>query len=202
MAYGGYSRYGLSQRDRDPLRQRVGQFGRAVPAAGQVAGMVERGWQPSMGYGTLEQPVTGGIKRLIQQPLSPQRYAAGRKRVIKGFGAQTGRLAGAGARRGYTSRAGIATGAAGAPSAALAAGLGQYQVGWEQEQARQLEAGLGAAAQFRQDIAAPRQGYGAFAGEFARMRGGGSYSPGMAQLPGYAQGMAPSMNKRQRYGRY
>ena len=192
--------YGLSLRDRDPLSQRVGQFGRAVPAAAAVSGMVERGWQPSRGYGTLEKPITAGISRLLAPKISPQRYAAGRRKITKGFGAQTGRLAGAGVRRGYTSRAGIATGAAGAPSAALAGGLGAYEVGMEREEARQLEAGLGAAGQFRQDIAAPRQGYGAFAGEFARMPGGGpSYSPGMAQFPGYAQGMQPRLGGRRRY---
>lgn len=154
---------------RDPLEEAVGRFGRAVPAAGEVAGMIEGGFQPAAGtYGALEQPVAAGIRKLIEQPLSPQRYAEGYGRVTRGFGARAGRYATGQAKRGFVSKGGVETNISGVPSAALAAGLGQYQVGWEREQARQLEAGLGAAGTFREDIARPRAGYGAFVGEFAR----------------------------------
>lgn len=150
----------------------VSRFASAVPQAGQIGKMVasEGANAPAGTYGALQTPVVGGIQRLLQPRISPARYARGRKRITKGFGAQTGRLAQGGARRGYFSRGGVATGASGRPSAALASGLGEYEVGIEREEARQLEAGLGAAANFREDIGRYGQGVGAFAGEFARQR--------------------------------
>lgn len=166
MPYGSFS---AAQRRRGYFPQEA-QFGAAIPAAGRVASAIAAGRPeaPAGQYGALEAPVVGGIQRLLQPGISAARYARGRSRITKGFGAQTGRLATGGARRGYFSRGGVATGASGQPSAALAQGLGQYEVGIEREESRQLEAGLAAAGQFREDIGRFGEGYGAFAGEFAR----------------------------------
>ncbi len=154
----------------DRLGETLDRFGRAIPAAGQVGRDIaaEGARAPAGTYGALQTPIVSTVGGMMKRRGAPQRYEQGYGRVTRGFGAQTGRLAGAGAKRGYTSRAGVATGAAGAPSAALATGLGRYQVDWEKEMARQQETGVGLAAQFREDIGRYGQGVGAFAGEFAR----------------------------------
>lgn len=193
---GGYSPYARRNLALARYRGVVEQLPEYQATIGALTRGIEAGYEAVPGtFGALEAPAVGAIGRQLEGGISTAREAEMRRRVIGGYGELAGRYAGAGARRGYATRADVGQALAGAPSEALGRGLAGLEVGLERERARQREVGIQAATGLAPAITRGRRGYGAFFGE--AMRGQPPYVPygaggygGRAAAGVYGPGMA------------
>lgn len=185
------SRYGAGYNPEfERLRAGAGRISEYANTAQDIVGGIEGAYQPPPGtFATLERPTISALKEELKGGVSPQREAQLRRRVTQSFGATAGRYATGGARRGYFSKGGVGTAMAGAPSAALAGGLGQMQVGLEKERGARRQAAIRGVREFKEEMGRPRQAMGAFTGEMLRRQRTPSrhrrMGPGVSYAAGY-----------------
>ncbi len=133
---------------------------------------IEAGAEGLAGRGAWAEPLAQeGITRAVRgEGWGPAEYARAKGRVTRGFQAQTGILAGKGARGGYFSRSSTAQAAGGQPAAALGMGLSNLEAEREAASRQERATGLSALTSTLPGLMAsarrPEEAYGAFLGQY------------------------------------
>ena len=188
-------RYETNTYQRNPeferLQSAAGRIPEYASTAQDIVGGIEGAYRPpTTGIASLEAPVEAALRRRLKGGITPQARASVMGAVTRGFGGVTGRLAGGGARRGYFSKQGVATGAGGAPAAAAASGYATAELGLQKQQLQTEGEALRAAEAYKEEMFRPRRALGSFTGEMLRTHrtpsryGGGDYWKNFASSMG------------------